>query len=85
MNETLPSNDAQVARRYVVDILLTVAQLEAFYAGNVTQVSAIDRHGRRLQFPLSSLRPYVTHAGVRGAFELAVDRSNRLLALRRCA
>ncbi len=79
------SSDTRVARRYVVDIFLTTAQLEDFYAGNVSQVSALDRHGRRLQFPLASLRPHVTHAGVRGTFELAVDRTNRLLTLTRYA
>ena len=83
MNQGTPAAAAHPARRYIVDICLTPRQLEAFYAGNVDQVSALDRAGRRLQFPLASLRPHVSHHGVRGAFELGTDAGNRLLYLRR--
>lgn len=69
------------ARQYLVDLRLTAAQLNAYYAGSVQQVSARDRRGVRLQFPLASLRPYVGHNGIRGTFCLRVDGRNRLLGL----
>ncbi len=84
MERTPGGKHKTAARRYVLDIYLTPAQLESFYAGSVDQVSALDRSGRRLQFPLASLRPHVTHTGVRGTFELGADAQNRLLYLRRC-
>jgi hypothetical protein len=65
-------------RKYVVDISLTTQQLKSFYAGQVNQVSARDRFGVRLQFPLQSLRRFVGHEGVRGTFELQVDGQHRL-------
>ena len=71
------------SRQYVIDIALTTAQLQAYYAGSVGQVSARDRRGVRLQFPLANLRPYVDHQGVRGTFRLVVDARNRLLSLDR--
>ena len=61
-----------------MDISLTSQQLQSFYAGRVNQVSARDRYGVRLQFPLQSLRQFVSHEGVRGTFELQVDRQQRL-------
>jgi len=70
-------------RKYIVDIHLSKAQLDAFYAGSVKQVSAIDIHGLRLQFPLSSLRPFVDYNGVRGRFVISVDGCNRLYDIRR--
>ncbi len=84
MDRVRNSTATTAARRYILDIYLTPAQLEACYAGSVDQVSALDRTGRRLQFPLASLRPHVTHAGVRGTFELGADAQHRLLYLRRC-
>ncbi len=75
--------NAAWSRQYIIDIALTAAQLQAFYAGSVGQVSARDRRGVRLQFPLASLRPYVDHQGVRGTFRLIVDAENRLLNLER--
>ena len=80
-----PTNSNDFARQYVVDISLTAAQLNAYYAGSVQQVSARDRRGVRLQFPLNSLRPYVGHNGVRGTFCLRVDGQNRLLSLDKLA
>ena len=76
-------NPKRAPRKYIVDIQLSRTQLEAFYAGSVTQVSANDIHGLRLQFPLSSLRPFVDYNGVRGLFVISVDSSNRLHDIQR--
>lgn len=70
-------------RRYILDIALSVDQLERFYAGRVNQVSAIDIYGRRIQFPLNTLRPYVGHMGVKGRFQLEVTADARLLSVKR--
>ena len=69
-------------RRYIVDLFLSAEKMQSYYAGHVTQVSATDRRGVRLQFPLQSLRPFVGHSGVRGTFVLTVDRSNRLVSIK---
>ncbi len=69
-------------RRYIVDLYLSAEKMQAFYAGHVSQVSARDRRGVRLQFPLQSLRPFVGHHGVRGTFVLTVDGANRLVSIK---
>jgi len=70
-------------RRYVVDLRLTTAQIQAFYAGNVSQVSARDRRGVRIAFPIVSLRRFVDQGGISGTFAIDVDRHNRLQKIER--
>ena len=70
-------------RRFVVDVRLTREQIEAFYAGAVDEVQAVDRYGVRVRFPASCLRRFVTHLGVDGRFAFTVDGRNRLVAVER--
>jgi len=53
----------------------------SFYQGRASRVSVIAQDGRRIEFPASALRPFVTHQGVQGEFQLVVDEHNRLLRL----
>lgn len=55
----------------------------AYYQGAAHSVIATGRDGRRVQFPAERLRPFVTHEGVRGEFELEFDANNKFVALRR--
>lgn len=68
---------------YRVNLHLTAQQMESYYAGHVQNVSALDVHGRRVQFPLTALRPFVSHNGVQGHFEILVTADHRLLSIRR--
>ena len=70
-------------RRFVVDLRLTPTQIQAFYAGAVSQVSARDRHGLRIAFPLASLRQFIDHSGITGSFVIDVDQHNRLQKVER--
>jgi hypothetical protein len=83
---TAPPNrlkSADTLREYVIDLYLTAEQMQSFYAGRVRQVSARDRYGRRIQFPVSVLRPYVDKNGVRGRFLLEVDANSKLKSIQR--
>ncbi len=55
----------------------------SYYQGAVRSVIATGRDGRRVQFPADRLRPFVTHDGVRGEFELEFDVNHKFVALRR--
>ncbi len=54
-----------------------------YYQGSAHSVVAVSEDGRRVRFPASNLRPFVTREGVHGRFELLLDSDNRLLELRR--
>lgn len=55
----------------------------SYYQGAVRSVIATGRDGRRVQFPAERLRPFVSHDGVRGEFELEFDANHKFVALRR--
>ena len=69
----------------VLDICLPSDRLQAVYRGHANRVLVVSRDGRRISLPAHHLRPFVTHAGVQGSFELEFDDAGRLLALRRLA
>ena len=45
--------------------------------GAVRDVVAHSVDGRRIRFPAMILRPYVTHSGVQGCFQICFDEANR--------
>lgn len=64
-------------------IRLSPAQYLAYYQGVAQQVITTGVDGRRIRFPAERLRPFVTHEGVAGEFELEFDDQHRFVALRR--
>ena len=70
-------------RRLVCDLELPAETVLAVYGGAVRYVQARSREGLQVRFPVSLLRPYVTHDGVRGTFALTIDASNKLQQLQR--
>ncbi|QKQ28327.1 DUF2835 domain-containing protein [Candidatus Reidiella endopervernicosa] len=52
-----------------------------YYNGSARNVITRSFDGRRVQFPASSLRPFVTHKGISGTFELRFDQNNKLIEL----
>ncbi len=54
-----------------------------YYQGVVRNVSVTSYEGKRIVFPAEHLRPYVTHAGVQGEFELTFDAQHKFVALHR--
>lgn len=55
----------------------------AWYAGAASAVQVRADDGRTLRFPAAELRPFVTHDGIRGRFEIEFDDNHRLVGLRR--
>ena len=63
----------------VVDIHLTADEYLKWYRGESRAVVAYSRDGRRIRFPVASLHPYITHAGVRGSFAVHFNHENKLV------
>ena len=59
-------------------------QYLAHYQGYAHSVSVIGVDGRRIEFPAEHLRPFLTHTGINGRFEIEFDQQHRFVALRRC-
>jgi hypothetical protein len=68
---------------FVVRLRISAVAYQRMYSGEASHVLAEDLQGRRVRFPASALRPFVTRIGVNGVFELRVDAANRLIDIRR--
>lgn len=66
-----------------LDIALSAERLRAVYQGQANRVLLRSRDGRRVSLPAHHLRPFLTHDGVYGSFELEFNSAGELLALRR--
>ena len=71
------------ARSLCVRLSIPADRMLAYYRNDAEQVLATAIDGRTVQFPAATLRPFVTHAGVNGLFEIAFDENSRLIAMRR--
>ena len=69
----------------IVDIHISADEYVRWYQGGVRFVSAVARDGRRVNFPASSLQPFVQHTGVHGTFAIHFDQHNKLQRVERLA
>jgi len=70
-------------REFIVPLDISADEYRRLYSGAARTVVARDLQGRRLQFPASALRPFVSRTGVQGVFIIRVDGDNRLLGIER--
>lgn len=70
-------------QRFRIRLDISPDMMEEYYAGRSTTVFAISEGGVSVQFPARLLRPYMTHEGIHGLFELITDREFRLQDFRR--
>jgi len=70
-------------RHIYIDIRISYDEMMKLYQGVAQNVSVVARDGRRVQFPASALRPYVTSLGVSGSFLIQIDKNNKLQSLSR--
>lgn len=67
----------------IVDIAISGEEFLRWYQGGAKVVSVVARDGRRVQFPASSLQPFVQHSGVHGTFAIYFDQHNKLQRVER--
>ena len=70
-------------REYIVPLHIAADAYRRLYSGDAQHVLARDQEGRKIQFPASSLRPFVTREGIRGTFIIRVDAQNKLTGIPR--
>ena len=70
----------QIVRFY---LSLEREQILAYYQGAARQVVVTATDGRRIQFPVENLRPYVAADGIHGWFEMRLSEQHKLIDLRR--
>ncbi|MEO1034055.1 MAG: DUF2835 domain-containing protein [Pseudomonadota bacterium] len=70
-------------RRIVVDLDIAADEYVRVYAGTAQSVMTVAADGRSVKFPANVLRPFVTHDGVRGRFEIIYDEQGRFQRIAR--
>ena len=61
----------------VVNLHISAEQYQRLYEGTVKFVSARSVDGKTVRFPAAILRPYVTHAGISGTFQIYFSAEKR--------
>ena len=70
-------------RKLVMDLHISADEFVRLYSGAANVVFARTCGGQTVKFPANSLRPFVLHDGVHGAFALLIDDDNKLLEIER--
>lgn len=70
-------------QQFRFNIRISQQEFLRHYRGTASAVQVISECGRRLRFPASRLRPFLTHTGISGRFLLTVDADNRFLELKK--
>jgi len=70
-------------QQYRFSIQISQEEFIRHYQGSANAVQVLSECGRRLRFPASRLRPFLTHSGISGRFLLTVDVGNRFLDLKK--
>lgn len=65
--------------RFRLDISYT--DYLAYYQGVASGVQACALDGRIIHFPAQALRPFVSHDGIHGLFEISYDVDNKFIDL----
>ena len=56
---------------------------QSYYEGVASAVNVQAEDGRRIQFPASELRPFFTHNGIQGRFEIEFSETHKLVGLKK--
>lgn len=70
--------------RYKFRLSIPAHEYVRMYQGTVQWVYIDDVEGQSLQFPANALKPFVSHDGVYGLYELSIDATtNKLVELKK--
>jgi len=70
-------------KHYRFSIHINQQQYLRYYQGSASTVQVYSECGQLLRFPASRLRPFLTHTGISGRFQMTVNAENRFLDLKK--
>lgn len=66
---------------YFFSLNISYQAYQAHYSGGANKVLVVTECGLKIQLPTSRFRPFLTHSGIQGRFQLTTDQDNRFLRL----
>lgn len=70
-------------QQLIFDLALPAERYLAWYRGSAQRVLMRSRDGRSISLPAHHLRPFLTHDGIYGSFEMRFTADGKLLSLER--
>lgn len=71
-----------MAREILFSLNISAEDVLRYYKGVASVVTARSTDGRKIRFPASRLRPFMTPLGVRGLFAIRIDDDNKFIDMR---
>lgn len=68
-------------RHYRFSLSISYVKFQQYYSGAASSVLVRTHNGLKLQLAAAKLRPYLTHSGINGIFELITDENNKFKSL----
>ena len=68
-------------RQFYFRLQISRQQFLRYYQGTAGAVQVVSECGKRLRFPATRLRPFLSHTGIKGRFLLTVDGNNHFIDL----
>ncbi len=54
-----------------------------YYAGQASSIQVQSEEGLTLQFPATTVKPWITHQGIQGHFIIIFDENNKLIEMKK--
>lgn len=70
-------------RSYKFQVVLTAEQCLAYYQGAINQILVWAESGEKVQLSAHHFRPYISHFGLNGYFELTTTATGKFIALKK--
>ncbi|MDR4508014.1 MAG: DUF2835 domain-containing protein [Candidatus Brocadiaceae bacterium] len=70
-------------RRIQFSLNIPSDEFEAYYTGDIRSILTRTTTGKTVRFPASILRKFLTHKGIYGSFEMALDKNNKFMSIER--
>jgi len=70
-------------QQFRFSLIISRQEFLRHYQGTASAVQVMSECGRRLRFPASRLRPFLTHTGINGRFVMTIDADNRFVELKK--
>ncbi len=64
---------------------LSAEQYLKVYQGLANNIITVADDGRRIAFPAQNIKPFLTHDGINGYFEMELTPANKFVSIRKMA
>ncbi|MBQ4863391.1 DUF2835 domain-containing protein [Pseudoalteromonas sp. MMG013] len=72
-------------QEYFFTMYLDYEQCLDFYDGSIKFVQVVEDQGKRIRFPATHVRKFVSSIGIRGRFRLCLDAQSAFISLEKIA